>query len=54
MVPEVEIKFSESGTITEIGNIDFQFRDNEYSYIFIYLFIFLFIVNVFNQELTTL
>ena len=50
MVPEVEIKVSESGTITEIGNIDFQFRDNEYSYLFIYLFI----VNVFNQELTTL
>ena len=54
MVPEVEIKVSESGTITEIGNIDFQFWDNEYSYLFVYLFIYLFIVNAFNQELTTL
>ena len=44
MVPEIEIKVSESGTVTEIGNIDFQFRDNEYCYLFIlYLFIYLFI-----------
>ena len=40
MVPEIEIKVSESGTITEVGNIAFQFRDNEY--LFIYLFIYLF------------
>ena len=39
MVPEIEIKVSESGTITEVGNIAFQFRDNEYCYLFIYLFI---------------
>ena len=37
MVPEIEIKVSESGTITEIGNIDFQFQDSEYCYLFIYL-----------------
>ena len=43
MVPEIEIKVSESGTVTEIGNIDFQFQDNEYCYLFIYLFICLFI-----------
>ena len=40
MVPGTEIKVSESGTILEIGNIDFQVRDNEYCYLFIYLFIF--------------
>ena len=44
MVPEIEIKVSESGTITEIGNKDFQFRDNGYCYLFIYLFIY----NLFN------
>ena len=38
MVPEIKIKVSESGTITEAGNIAFQFRDNEY--LFIYLFIY--------------
>ena len=43
MVPEIEIKVSESGTVTEIGNIDFQFQDNEYCYLFIYLFIYLFV-----------
>ena len=43
MVPEIEIKVSESGTVTEIGNIDFQFQDNEYCYLFIYLFVYLFI-----------
>ena len=37
MVSEIEIKVSESGTLTEIGSIGFQFRDNEY--LFIYLFI---------------
>ena len=39
MVPETEIKVSESGTITEMGNKDFLFRDNEYCYLFIYLII---------------
>ena len=42
MVSEIEIKVSESGTLTEIGSIGFQFRDNEH--LFIYLFIYLFIV----------
>ena len=41
MVSEIEIKVSESGTLTEIGSIGFQFRDNEH--LFIYLFIYLFI-----------
>ena len=48
MVPEIEIKISESGTITEIGNTDFQFRDNEYCYLFIYLFIYLFKIDKTN------
>ena len=43
MVPEIEIKVSESGTTTEIRNTDFQFWDNEYCYLFIYLSIYLFI-----------
>ena len=47
MVPEIEIKVSESGTITEIGNVHFQFRDNEYCYLFIYLFIYFdFLINI--------
>ena len=37
MVPEIEIKISESGTTTEIRNTNFQLRDNEYCYLFIYL-----------------
>ena len=40
MVPEIEIKVSESRALTEIGSIGFQFRDKEYSYLFIYLFIY--------------
>ena len=43
MDPEIEIKVSESGTLTEIRNIDFQFRDNEYCYLLIYLHIYLLI-----------
>ena len=47
MVPEIEIKVSESGTITEIGNVHFQFRGNEYCYLFIYLFIYFdFLMNI--------
>ena len=30
MVPEIEINVSESEAITEIGNTDFLFQDNEY------------------------
>ena len=57
MVPEIEIKVSESGTITQIGNIDFNFGTMSILiYLFIYLlFIYLFIYllfTFFNQELT--
>ena len=43
MIPEIEIKVSESRTLTEIGSIGFRFRDNGYCYLFIYLFIYLFV-----------
>ena len=42
MVPKMEIKVSESGTITKAGKIGFPFRDSECYYLFIYLFIYLF------------
>ena len=41
MLPEIEIKVSESGKLTEIGSIGFRHRDNEYCYLFIYLFTYL-------------
>ena len=44
MVPEIEIKVSESGTITEVGNIAFQFRDNEYLFIYLFCFFWVFVV----------
>ena len=43
MVPEIEIKVSESGSLIEIGSIGFQFRENQYCYLFIYLSIYFFI-----------
>ena len=48
MIPEIEIKVSKSGTITEIGNVYFQFRDDEYCYLFIDLFIYLFLFVYFD------
>ena len=50
MIPEIEIKVSKSGTITEIGNVYFQFRDDEYCYLFIYLFIFICLFRFSNQH----
>ena len=47
MIPEIEIKVSESRTLTEIGSIGFRFRDNGYCYLFIYLFIYLFVCFLF-------
>ena len=66
IVPEIEIKVLESGTITEIRNIDFQFWDNEFTYLFniylfisiyliiyfIYLFVYLFILDLNNNKPT--
>ena len=47
MVLEIEIKVSESETITEIRNIDFQCWDYEYCYLFIYLFIIYLLIYLF-------